>query len=48
MHEALKPLLDIQELDIKMIRLMRIKKQRQKELEQIDSLRQELQEQTQS
>ncbi|MEM7175051.1 MAG: zinc ribbon domain-containing protein [Chlamydiota bacterium] len=45
MHKALKPLLDIQELDIKMIRLMRIKKQRQKELEQIDSLRQELQEQ---
>lgn len=45
MHEALKPLLDIQELDIKMIRLMRIKKQRQKELDQIDALRGELQEQ---
>lgn len=42
MHKALKPLLDIQELDIKMIRLMRIKKQRKKELEQIDTLRKEL------
>ena len=45
MYQALRPLLDIQELDIKMIRLMRIKKQRQEEIRQIESLRQELQEQ---
>lgn len=45
MHEGLKPLLDIQELDIKMIRLMRVKKQRQGELKQIESLRLELNEQ---
>jgi len=45
MHEAIKPLLDIQELDIKMIRLMRVKKQRQGELKQIESLRIELNEQ---
>ncbi len=45
MHKGLKPLLDIQELDIKMIRLMRVKKQRQGELKQIESLRTELKEQ---
>ena len=45
MKEALKPILDIQELDIQMIRLMRIKKQRQEELQQIESLRKELYEQ---
>lgn len=45
MYQSLKPLIDIQELDIKMIRLMRIKKQRQKELMQIESLRTELGEQ---
>lgn len=45
MQEGLKPLLDIQELDIKMIRLMRVKKQRQGELKQIESLRIELNEQ---
>lgn len=45
MHEGLKLLLDIQELDIKMIRLMRVKKQRQSELKQIESLRVELREQ---
>ena len=45
MQEALKPLLTIQELDIKMIRLMRVKKQRQGELKQIESLRTELHEQ---
>lgn len=45
MNEDLKPLLDIQELDIKMIRLMRVKKQRQSELKQIESLRLELNEQ---
>ncbi len=42
MWEKLKPVLDIQELDIKMIRLMRIKKERLKELEQIEALRKEL------
>ena len=45
MHKGLKPLLDVQELDIKMIRLMRLKKQRQSELKQIESLRIELREQ---
>ena len=47
MQERLKLLLKIQELDIKMIRLMRIKKQRQRELKQIESLRTELKEQLQ-
>ena len=45
MNDELKPLLDIQELDIKMIRLMRIKKQRQGELKQLESLQTELREQ---
>lgn len=45
MQESLKPILEIQELDIKMIRLMRLKKQRQRELEQIESLKAELREQ---
>jgi predicted nucleic acid-binding Zn-ribbon protein len=42
MLQALKVVLDIQELDMKMIRLMRLKKERLKELDHIDSLRQEL------
>jgi predicted nucleic acid-binding Zn-ribbon protein len=42
MHEALKDILDIQELDMKMIRLMRVKKERQKEIRQIEELRKEL------
>lgn len=42
MLHDLKVILDIQELDMKMIRLMRLKKERLKELEHIDSLRQEL------
>ena len=42
MLHTLKIVLDIQELDMKMIRLMRLKKERLKELEHIDSLRQEL------
>lgn len=46
MQEALSTILDIQELDMKMIRLMRVKKERQKELEQIEALRKELHEQT--
>lgn len=42
MLQSLKVILDIQELDMKMIRLMRLKKERVQELEHIDSLRQEL------
>ncbi len=42
MQEGLKDILDIQELDMKMIRLMRIKKERQKEILQIEDLRKEL------
>lgn len=42
MHPSLKNILSIQEMDIKMIRLIRVKKQRLKELEQIASLRSEL------
>ncbi|HEX2582565.1 MAG TPA: C4-type zinc ribbon domain-containing protein [Chlamydiales bacterium] len=42
MLKSLKVILDIQELDMKMIRLMRLKKERLKELEHIDNLRQEL------
>jgi predicted nucleic acid-binding Zn-ribbon protein len=42
MLQSLKVVLDIQELDMKMIRLMRLKKERLKELEHIDSLRQDL------
>ena len=42
MYQALKVILDIQELDMKMIRLMRLKKERMQELLHIDSLRHEL------
>lgn len=42
MHQALTVILDIQEYDMKMIRLMRLKKERMSELAHIDSLRQEL------
>lgn len=45
MLPSLKVILDIQEYDMKMIRLMRLKKERLKELQHIDSLRQELKEQ---
>lgn len=45
MQESLKDIIDIQELDMKMIRLMRVKKERQKELEQIETLRNELHQQ---
>ncbi len=45
MLQSLKVILDIQEFDMKMIRLMRLKKERMKELEHIDSLRQELRKQ---
>ena len=42
MHPSLKVILAIQELDMKMIRLMRLKRSRLSELDHIDSLRQEL------
>jgi uncharacterized protein len=42
MQESLRVILDIQELDMKMIRLMRVKKERRKELDQIADLRREL------
>ena len=45
MLKGFKTLIAIQELDIKMIRLMRVKRQRQGELKQIESLRTELKEQ---
>lgn len=45
MQESLKLILDIQELDMKMIRLMRVKKERKKELQQIADLRTELHQQ---
>jgi uncharacterized protein len=46
MLDDLKEILDIQELDMKMIRLMRVKKERLKELQQIEELRKELHAQT--
>ncbi|MCK4934315.1 MAG: hypothetical protein KAR79_01895 [Simkaniaceae bacterium] len=45
MFEALKIVLEIQELDIKMIRLMRLKMQRKNELSQIEALKTDLKEQ---
>lgn len=45
MQEALKVIIDIQEFDMKMIRLMRLRKERQKELQQIEALRKELHQQ---
>ena len=42
MLQSLKVVLDIQEFDMKMIRLMRLKKERLKELDHIESLRREL------
>jgi uncharacterized protein len=45
MLKNLKNIIDIQEFDMKMIRLMRLKKERQKELDHIDSLRRDLQKQ---
>jgi predicted nucleic acid-binding Zn-ribbon protein len=46
MLDDLKEILDIQDLDMKMIRLMRVRKERQKELQQISELRKELHSQT--
>lgn len=40
--DAMKTILDIQELDMKMLRLMRMKKQRLEEIGQIEALRKEL------
>lgn len=45
MKEALKTILDIQELDMKMLRLMRVKRERLNEIDQIEALRKELHEQ---
>jgi predicted nucleic acid-binding Zn-ribbon protein len=45
MLSSLKEILEIQEYDMKMIRLMRLKKERLQELQHIDSLRQELKKQ---
>lgn len=45
MQDSLKPILEVQELDIKMIRLMRLKRQRLRELQQIEDLRTELRDQ---
>ncbi len=42
MQDTLKPIIEIQELDMKMIRLMRIKRERQKELKHIEELRTDL------
>ena len=43
MLKALKTILDIQELDMQMIQLMRLKKERQKELANINSVKTDLQ-----
>lgn len=45
MLDTLKVILEIQELDMKMIRLMRVKRERQKELQHIDALRIDLKKQ---
>jgi predicted nucleic acid-binding Zn-ribbon protein len=45
MQESLKDIIDIQELDMQMIRLMKVKKERKQELEQIETLRRELHQQ---
>lgn len=39
MHPALKKILEIQELDMQMIQLMRLKRQRQRELESINTVK---------
>jgi uncharacterized protein len=45
MLKSLKVILDIQELDMKMIRLMRLKRERLQELQHIDELRKDLKKQ---
>jgi len=47
MQEALKQILDIQELDMKMIRLMKLKLERQKELNNLNKIKSDLDEQLQ-
>jgi uncharacterized protein len=42
MHKALKTILDIQEFDMQMIQLMRLKRERQKEQENINSVKTDL------
>lgn len=42
MQKALKPILEIQELDMQMIQLMRLKKERQRELENINAIKNDL------
>jgi uncharacterized protein len=42
LRQALKVLLDVQELDIQMIRLMRLKRERQAELDRVRALRDDL------
>lgn len=42
LKESIQAILSIQELDMKMIRLMRVKKEREKELSQIEDLRNDL------
>ncbi len=42
MHKALKPILEIQELDMQMIQLMRLKRERQLDLDNINSVREDL------
>ena len=43
MLEVLKKILEVQELDMKMIRLMRLKKERQKELKKLNRIKEDLQ-----
>jgi uncharacterized protein len=42
MQESLRTILDIQELDMKMLRLVRVRKERSREVEQIGELRRDL------
>lgn len=46
MQETFKNLLDIQELDIKMIRLLKVKKQRKSELDKLRDLKSDIENQT--
>jgi len=48
MLEALKKILELQELDMKIIRLMRLKKERQKELKKLNRIKDDLRSQVQS
>lgn len=48
MHKALKPILEIQELDMQMIQLMRLKKERQTDLDNIHAVRNDLQSKAES